>query len=291
MAVEPKRLPHVPPFGNLFLKGTGERNRVHPSDLVQGGHYDCFLLAGVAALVGANGSADEWMSEVIKPQPDGSFLVTLYVKDKYDPAMIKLVPTTVSVRGEDLKDAARSDDGDELWPAILEKAYSEVHKGSKVDDSYGMDGGTPLGAMESLTGVHGRFLDLPKTTIGELADYQRRGHAIAVGTYSKDAVLTPGSPQFTIPEYKAGGLALHNGGSPFQQPGGMPGGPPVHGHNSELRGNHAYYVTKVDAAKGMVTIHNPWDEGRQDIQIPYDRFQVVFENLQVHPGAKPAEAR
>jgi hypothetical protein len=283
VGVDPGPLPKLPPFGDLFVKGAREPAKVHPSDVIQGGHYDCFLLAGVAALAGAHRSADQWMSQVIRPQPDGSFLVTLYVKDKHDPAMIKLVPTMVSVRVEDLADPARSDDDGELWPAILEKAYAEVHKGYKEEDPYGMDGGTPLGAMESLTGVHGRFLELSKTTIADLAHYQREGHAIAVGTFSKSALQTPGSPESHIPEYKTGGLAPHNGGSPFYQPGGRPGGPPVHGHNSELHGNHAYYVTKVDTAKGTVTIHNPWDEGRQDIQIPYERFQVAFENLQVHP--------
>jgi calpain family cysteine protease len=263
-----------PPPTTLFVKGEGEPNAAHASDPVQKGHMDCFLIAAMSALVKAHPDPDRWLSEMIKPQPDGSFNVTFHAWSPGEPwngIPAGIHPKTVNVSPADFRHAAESDDDNEIWPAVVEKAYSVAFPDKGTDDAYGFDGGRPGQAMELMTGVAGLALKPTETTIATLADYQRQGHAMTVTTHGKTLMGLPAPPADRMPEYAQGGLIFFSRSEELND------------NNNRIRPHHVYTVGKVDTEAGTVTVHNVWDMGRQDIVLPYDRFQVLFSNVDANP--------
>lgn len=260
----------------LYERGEGEATDVHPSDLVQGQHTDCFLVTAMAAIVQQHPDPDRWIKEVIKDNGDGSYTVTFYEHRPglpYDPmtgaprpAEYVKVPVTVRMG---LDDGATSDDGGEKWPAVVEKAYAQAY-GGEGDKPF--DKRDNLGeAMERLTGMPSATHDPKTVSIEKLDGYLREHHALKVSTYT-------GLPGFGVahPAYAPNGIA------PFPPP---PAQPPFESQpkNHQLKQWHEYYVHKVDRESGTVILHNVHNDGREDIKMSYSQFQSAFETVRVNP--------
>ena len=268
----------------LYQKGEGEANAVDASDLVQGQHADCFLMAATAALAQQHPRPDDWIRNVIKDNGDGTYTVTFYDLKSVafvHPLTGQLVPAeytprTVTVQGE-LHAAARSDDGEEKWPGIIEKAYADAYGGQDRDPFAKRDN---LGeAMERLTGMPSTNIDPTRLSIDQLDKYMSDHYAVTVRAFDKPVTGLPHEVPTTHPAYGPGGLTPFN---PDPAPPPLVGGP-HYTSNEQLRPWHEYYVHKVDREAGVVVLNNVWDNGREDIKIPFDQFQTAFESVKVNP--------
>jgi hypothetical protein len=254
---------------------------VDPSDVVQNGHADCFLMAGMAALVQQHPNAREWMERVIKDNKDGSYTVTFWelkTAAHLDPFTFQMVPAEyapreVTVAGE-LANAAHSDDGGEKWPAIIESAYAQAYGGPGEKPFAQRDN---LGdSMERLTGIPSKTLDSTQLSIDQLDRYMADKYAITVQTLDKP--ISPLQEANTHPAYVPGGLSESNPRPPTPMLDDS-----HQKHNEQLRPWHEYYVRGVDKESNTVIVNNVWDQGREDIRIPFDQFKTAFEAVKVNP--------
>ena len=130
--------------GDLFV------GRVSGSDVGQGDLGDCYFLSSLVAFADANPRA---VRRAIKDNGDGTYTVTLQERKR---GMVLPVPVRVDTRfptdsrGEQKfgKGLRSGPHGQELWPALFEKAYAASHEGY-VHLNQGGDGGD---ALTSLTG-------------------------------------------------------------------------------------------------------------------------------------------
>lgn len=105
--------------GDVFVRG------ISATDVVQGNLGDCFFLSSLAAVAGTR---PELLKRAIRENRNGTFTVTFRQITR---TRIKAVPITVDAElpatrrglafGRGLQLSAR---GEELWPAIFEKAYA-----------------------------------------------------------------------------------------------------------------------------------------------------------------------
>jgi hypothetical protein len=237
---------------DLYVKGAKDDTAVHPSDVVQGQHADCFLMAAMSAVTQQHPDPDAWMKDRIKVNDNGTYTVTFY--DKQPDGTYK--PHPVTVNGEFSK-AAHSDEKGEKWPSVMEKAYATAY--GRADDKpygFGRDGGISGQAMDRLTGTPSAYLPMSTMTVHQLANYQQQGYAITMPTHTEGPGPVTGLP---LPGYE--------GKEEFGQ---------------KLGQWHVYYVNAVDPGTGMVVVHNVWDEGRQELYVPFEQFQQSFNGVQIN---------
>jgi hypothetical protein len=262
---------------DLYAQGPGEPTAVHHTDVLQGRHNDCFLMAAMAAIARQHPDPDRWMRDLIEVNPDGTYTVTLYewIAENpitHEPASYRRVTEVVH---EALPGPATSDENGEKWVAVIEKAYAQHFPTAAGAEPFPRNtGADPADAMSRLTGLPSQPLDLATTSIDRLAELQAKGYALTATA----ATVTTGLPDDTAshhPLYQPGGLTPNGEGWPAPLD--------KHSYNDELRTHHVYYVTGVDRAAGTVTVNNVWDVGRQDIVIPYDQFRSGMASLDANP--------
>jgi hypothetical protein len=273
---------------NLAVQGAGERTAVDHSDVIQGSHADCFLVAAMAAVTLAHPDPDRWLRDMVKVNDDGSFTVTFRVFNPGDPlngvppSWDKPLEQTVFV--DELSKPAHSDEAREMWPAIVERAYAKAFPEAQVaakaaQDPYGFGGGSSGMAMARLTGQMSESVPVGSMDIRAFADYQAKGYALTAGTFADPtAGLDPLQVPNWHPAYQPGGL-----GMPDTSPAPLKPDTNHQGYNESLRPWHVYYVSNVDVSSGTVTLHNVWDTKREDIRMPYDDFQSAFNDVQANP--------
>jgi hypothetical protein len=255
----------------LFIRGDGDRSKVDTNDPIQNpGRNDCFLIAAMAAVVAAHPDADRWLREALRPNPDGSFTLTVYDHG---------TPRQVTIDAEEITHPAMSNDARETWPGVLELGYARAFPNTKDpsssrDGSYGMmGGGHPGEAMARLTGQPSQSLDMRKISLETFADLNAQGFAIVANTHHalpSEYFKVPA----THPAYQRGGLERMR----------EPDAPPlVNSRNRQLVQWHSYVVSGVDVAKGTVTLHNVQDTTRDRITIPYGLFQNGFASVDANP--------
>jgi hypothetical protein len=261
---------------DLFIKGAKDGTAVHPSDVVQGGHKNCFLVAAMAAVAQSHPDPDAWMKNAITINADGTYNVTFY--DKQADGSFK--PRVVENVDGRLVNPASSDEKGEKWPAILEKAYAEAYGTAPAPVLYGFGdgGGHATQAMERLTGKPSEYKPMTSMTLNQLAAAHFSGQAIAAQTHNTatgpQAPAGPGpftpDPPPVLPGYS---------GNDYSGPGAP--------RPNDLSPWHVYYVTGVDPGTGMVQINNVWDGpehgGRQDINMPFEDFQRAFMGVHMNP--------
>lgn len=245
------------PTWRLYVKGARETSAVHPNDVNQGSHNDCFLVAAMAAIAQQHPEPDRWARDLIKDNGDGTNTVTFY--ERQADGTYKAKPVTV--RSELSVGHARPDDPGETWPALIEKAYAKAYGERGVYPfQFKSEGGVSGVALEQLTGKPSQYLGAMDVSIEALADYQAKGYAITLPTHWDQT----------------------NDVDPLQVPNWHPAyASNVYGE--QLTQWHVYYLHKVDLDTGTVTIHNPNSLPRKDIQIPYDQFQLAFRGIQMNP--------
>jgi calpain family cysteine protease len=259
---------------DLYKKGAHDGTAVHPSDVVQGQHADCFLMAAMAAVAQRHPDPDRWMRDMITPLGDGRYKVTFYEKQKDG----SFTPRGVLIEGAFFKEA-KSDEQNELWPAVIEKAYAQEYgKKDEAPYGFGRDGGRATEAMERLTGTPSQYRGLTGLTIDQFAEVHSR-EAITLHSLTATGPLAPGP-----------------GVNPMDQqlyrPPTDDKGQPLTGKAREeydqkqgqtLAQWHVYYVDHVDRFTGTVVVHNVWDKGRQNIVMPYSEFQQSFQGFSSNP--------
>jgi hypothetical protein len=119
--------------GEAFVQGSGDANKISPSDVSQGSLSDCWVLAPLVSIARTNPAAIE---RLIQKRSDGAYDVTLYMGDETTrdgvveraPKVLRVMPTFATKDDGSLVYAKPMDagpNGPELWPLLIEKAYAQ----------------------------------------------------------------------------------------------------------------------------------------------------------------------
>ncbi len=224
--------------GEAFVKGEGDANDIDPHDVKQGSLGDCYLIGGMAAVARAN---PEYIRKLIRDNGDGTYDVTLYIKNKnFDP---KGTAKTVTIdgrfpssdKGATAKYARFGDKGpkgQELWTMLIEKAWA-VHKGTYtgIEGGHVNDDGKFAGAIALLTNLEEGYYTPGSIGDAKLAQMIRDAldKKMPVACDSKN--LDKEAPALKADADKAG-----------------------------VVGNHAYAPETVDVKKLTIDLQNPWGQ-------------------------------
>jgi hypothetical protein len=175
------------PVDPLYLQEPGDTAAISVNDINQGQIGDCFLLAAVGELALFHPNA---ITSMIHPNPNDTETVTLYTaSDGQIPSVntTAFAPVNVGVTNSFPDDSVNNGvnqdvvgNQKEIWPQVLEKAVATL------DGGYGAitDGGSPLVAMEELTGQSATYMSPASVTLGELNNFVSAGDLITMDTPS-----------------------------------------------------------------------------------------------------------
>ncbi len=229
-----------------FATGKGDGNAVALNDVKQGGLNDCFLMAALGSVAKNNPDA---IKNMVKDNGDGTYTVTF---KEHSNGFFgigggdKEVKVTVNA---DLPQGGRhanaTGDADakgkqEIWPAIIEKAYAQYKGGYDKIDS----GGSAGDAMKAITGKSVENKANKDYSADDLKADLQAGKAVTFAT-PKGAENLPkdsaGNPKYGLHDW------------------------------------HAYVVKGVTEENGktMVELYNPWGSDHPT-RIPYDEAQKIF---------------
>jgi hypothetical protein len=172
----------------LYLQEAGTTAPISVNDLNQGQIGDCFLISSIGELALTNSAA---IGRMIHSNSNGTETVTLYTAQNgslptYGTTAFKPVEVTVTnvfptyaVNNGATQDVAANQK--EIWPQVLEKAVATL------DGGYGSiaNGGSPLIAMEELTGHAATYMSAASLTVAALQKFIAAGDLIVMDTYSK----------------------------------------------------------------------------------------------------------
>ncbi len=216
--------------GVVAVKGEGEDHEVDPSDVEQGALGDCYFVAQLAAQARTNPAR---IKDLIKDNGDGTFTVTLHLKDKAQPWKRVATPIVVDSQFPQkdgstayAKPGDRGAAGAELWAMLIEKAFAkhsgsyEMIRGSKTKDGdvFAMMSGESSRSFSPASMGGDKLLDT-------LTQALAKGQAVSFGAKSKTS-----ADEGVQNEAKTEGVVL----------------------------NHAYSLMKVDAKARTVDLRNPW---------------------------------
>lgn len=282
-----------PAQGQTFVDG------VKPQDIKQGGTGDCYFLSSMASLAQNH---PDLIQNNIKPNPDGTYTVTFHVPPGFD--VLKALGPAGGIAEEKLLDTANTlantfgvnvpmqtvqvtVDGDlphndqsgnlqyantpnnELWPAVMEKAYA------KLWGNYGAvgSGGDPAAAMRALTGGAVTHYGLDSSSLEPLIGVNLKTNPNSAAQldsiYDNVKAATDGQKMVVATTY---------GANPAQ---------PLNG----IVGAHAYTVMGVQEENGQkyVVLRNPWgyqepgNDGNNDgvFRLTVDQFAQQFSGYDV----------
>jgi hypothetical protein len=255
------------PGAQLFVDGADDVKRgpgdvavgIDESDINQRDVGDCYFMASVAALAKQDPAA---IARMIRDNGNGTYTVTLWEKEStWFGLSSKNRRREITVDATFAPDhhAAPGDNGVEIWPMILEKAYAQMRGG------YGEigKGGQPGSAMFALTG----------------RDAHSYSPADFAGRYAPPARGWPGgniAPTVTWESVKAE-FDAHKMVTISSKTG----------NKKDLLDfgvhcNHAYtidnFYTAADGTK-MVHLRNPW--GYDHADVPWDQLARIANKVTV----------
>ncbi|MGH1338642.1 MAG: C2 family cysteine protease [Aureispira sp.] len=157
---------------DLFKVGTDDKDSsgIDPYDIVQGALGNCYFMCSLSAIANSKGGPDK-IKDMITANGDGTFSVKLYRpinKRSQEELQNNIKSTTVGFeavevvvdatiwynKNDDSALYARSQDENEMWPLILEKAYAKLMGGyDEIDagfsqEAYAVLTGTPRRSYE-----------------------------------------------------------------------------------------------------------------------------------------------
>lgn len=156
------------------------------TDPVQGRLGDCWLLGSMAAVAHAQPAL---LDEMIRQEPDGSFIVTFQDRGPdYSappvPVEVRVTPDFPTGRFGHRLEYVSASDRKEMWPMILEKAYAKWKGGYEY-----IAGGLGTQALSALTGKKPEFFQMTKSTSADdvfarLAALQESGACMTASTHA-----------------------------------------------------------------------------------------------------------
>jgi hypothetical protein len=175
----------------LYLTEPGTTTAISAGDLYQGQIGDCFLISSIGELAMNKPTA---ISNMIQANSDGSETVTLYEAANgklpqfgtmsYKAVQVVVTNTfpTYSVDNGATQDVVGNQK--EIWPQVLEKAVATL------DGGYGAiaNGGSPISAMEELTGKVATYMSPSNLTLTELQSYVKAGDLIVMDTPNSNSL-------------------------------------------------------------------------------------------------------
>lgn len=239
---------------------------IHPNDVDQGLLGDCYFLSSIASIAQYRPS---FIKSLITPKEDKSYDVKLYKRGWFGRLELMTINVHAVVPQRDgqivftrVGDVIKSRFGRqvEVWPIILEQAYADMLGGYNK-----AIGGWPHHAMESLTGqksesFKARAVDLPK--LDKMA-----ADGFAMACYTRSDLKIALGPKFVIdfPDRTRHDRFAKNK------------------HGGELAAGHAYYISGVDAAKGIVKIRNPWGWEHGESELTAAEFESTMRGVSINP--------
>lgn len=223
----------------------------HFDDVIQNELGDCFLMASLSALAAVNPKA---LEDAITDHGDGTYTVRFFEKQGRRLAPVEVrIDADLPTKADGRLVYGQGRDADELWPALIEKAYA-TWKGGYGELSLGGYAGD---ALTALTGAKSDFYNpIQELESRALWDLLRTAHAE--------------------------GRALVTGTGPLED-----AGKPVKG----LVGMHMYSVVALTEENGerLVTLRNPYgkvepgDDGKDDgvFRLTLREYRRHFEDLYV----------
>ena len=213
----------------LYLQEPGDTAAISVHDLYQGQIGDCFVISPIGEIALTNPGA---IAGMIKSNGNGTETVTLYVGangrlPSYGTTQFRPVAVTVNnvFPSYGVDNGANQDvvgNQKEIWPQVLEQAVATLD-GGYAAIAYG---GSPVIAMEELTGRPATYTTPGALTLPALEKYVGAGDLVVFDTLSKT-----GLPDNLVSNhaYMVEAVSPANGGTVtlgnpwgFDQPGALP---------------------------------------------------------------------
>jgi hypothetical protein len=187
-AVMPVHTAAVPMTQTLYLTEAGDTSAVSVNDIHQGQLGDCFLLSAFGEEALFHPAA---ITNMIHDNGNGTETVTLYVDRNgrlpdFSSASFKSTAVTInnSFSGSSVNNGATQDvvgNLKEIWPQVVEKAYATL--GGGIGSI--ANGGSPLIALEELTGHSTTSMSAANPTLAVLTKEIAAGDLIVMDTSSR----------------------------------------------------------------------------------------------------------
>ena len=175
----------------LYLTETGNTGPISVSDINQGQIGDCFLLSPIGEMAMLKPAS---ISNMIYVNANGTETVMLFEASNgrlptWGSTAFKAVSETVtnvfpnySVNNGATQDVLNGQK--EIWPQVIEKAVATL------DGGYGAiaNGGSPVIAMEELTGHAASFMSPASLTLSALQSFVSAGDLVVMDTLSSGAL-------------------------------------------------------------------------------------------------------
>ena len=171
----------------LYLTEKGDTSAISVDDINQGQIGDCFLLSSIGEIAMLQPS---FISSAIHLNSDGSETVNLYKSANgslpgWNTTAYKSFAETVtnvfpsySVNNGATQDVLSGHK--EIWPQVLEKAVATMDGGYAAISG----GGSPVLAMEELTGHAATYVTPGSLTLAELQGFSKAGDLLVMDTLS-----------------------------------------------------------------------------------------------------------
>lgn len=175
----------------LYLTEAGETSAINVADINQGQIGDCFLLSSIGEIALLKPA---FISNMIQVNANGTETVTLY--EAGNDRLPTVATTAFNATTETVTNVFPSDGVNnaptqdvlngqkEIWPQVLEKAYAQSNGGYNAI----ADGGSPVIAMEELTGQAASFMSPANLTLSALQSFVSAGDLIVMDTLATGAL-------------------------------------------------------------------------------------------------------
>jgi hypothetical protein len=247
----------------LFAKQGAELDEVEPSDVLQSGLGDCYLLAPLIAMANVPEGRATIKAAIAERSIEAGTPVYTVTLHRRDPILQdSFVPVQVTVSGVYAHGQAEPRDAGELhevWPAVIEKAYAQYLGGYNQIAR----GGSVAFAMETLTGKPAEVIVL-EPPLGPVTSL--------VQTALRALRIMPSGPGYAAHRLKSD-LDTHKLVVFVSHP--VLAVPNERG----VSGFHAYAVVGMqDGADGpVVKVRDPLDAMGQSLSIPYGELSHWFK--------------